>query len=133
MKDEVKLNQKKTKTSVEVALSYYTKNKLKIWINESEKNLYDFIFTGLRCDKNRKISIRQYQRLVKKWVQSIKLNPDNYSTHSIRRSKASLIYKVTKNHEAVRELLGQKSIASTSHYLGIDRKKACAIARKVEM
>lgn len=133
MKEEVQLHQKKTGAGIQVALSSYTRDKLKLWIIEGKKNLFDFLFTGLRRGKNEKISSRQYQRLVKKWVQSVKLDPDSYSTHSIRRSKASLIYEVTKNPEVVRELLGQKSIASTSHYLGIDRKKALDVARMVEM
>jgi len=131
MKDEVQLHQQKTKEGATVGLSPYTQGKLKQWITESLKNLNDFLFTGIRGSKNQRISTRQYQRLVKRWVSLLRLNPDDYSTHSIRRTKASLVYEVTRNAEVVRELLGQKSIASTSHYLGIDRKKALDVARGI--
>jgi len=131
MKADIQLHQQKTGEAAQVALSPYTRDKLKIWITESEKNLYDFLFTGLRRSKHQAITSRHYQALVKRWVRSVKLNPDDYSTHSIRRTKASLVYEVTRNPEVVRELLGQKSIASTSHYLGIDRKKALDVARGI--
>ena len=131
IKEEVQLHQKKTGTGTQVALSPYTRDKLNLWIVENRKNLPDFLFTGTRRGKNDKISGRQYQRLVKKWVSAIRLNPNDYSTHSIRRTKASLIYEMTRNAEIVRELLGQKSIASTSHYLGIDRKRALDVARGI--
>ena len=131
MKSEISLHQQKTKQETHVALSLYTQGKLRQWITESGKSLHDFLFTGIRKSKSERITTRQYQRLVKKWVTSIRLNPDDYSTHSIRRTKASLIYEVTRNAEVVRELLGQKSIASTSHYLGIDRRKALDVARGV--
>ena len=131
MKSEISLHQQKTGKETHVALSPYTQGKLKQWIVKSRKNLSDFLFTGIRRSKSEKITPRQYQRLVKKWTRSIRLNPDDYSTHSIRRTKASLIYEVTRNADVVRKLLGQKSIASTFHYLGIDRKKALDVARGI--
>lgn len=131
MKADVQLLQKKTGAGTQVDLSPYTRDKLKVWIMEGEKHLHEFLFTGFRRSKHNPISGRYYQILVKKWASMARLNPDGYSTHSIRRTKAALIYEATRNPEVVRELLGQKSIASTSHYLGIDRKKALEVARKI--
>ena len=56
----------------------------------------------------------QYRNLVKKWVTAARLDPADYSSHSLRRTKAAIIYEKTKNIEAVRELLGQTSVAATS-------------------
>jgi integrase len=83
MKIYVQIQQKNTK----LGLSIFSQTKLKLWITKSKKSLNDFIFTSLRRGEYNKISVRQYQRLVKKWVLSVNMNPDDYSTHSIRRTK----------------------------------------------
>ena len=75
----------------------------------------------------------QYQRLVKGWLESLGLAADDYSTHSLRKTKASAIYDATKNVEAVRQLLGHSSVAATSHYLGVEQAKALDIAKNHTM
>ena len=75
----------------------------------------------------------QYQRLVKGWLESLGLAADDYSTHSLRKTKASAIYDATKNVEAVRQLLGHSSVAATSHYLGVEQAKALDIAKNHKM
>ena len=56
-----------------------------------------------------------------------------YSTHSMRKSKASLIYEKTKNVDAVRRLLGQSSVTATSAYLGVTDESALDLARQYNM
>jgi integrase len=75
----------------------------------------------------------QYARLVSEWVASIGLDPRIYSTHSIRRTKATLIYRRTGNLRAVQLLLGHTKIESTVRYLGIEVDDALAIAEQIEV
>jgi len=90
----------------------------------------DFLFPSRRNAK-RALAIRQYARLVDKWVASIGLDADG--THSLRRTKASLIYRRTGNLRAVQLLLGHTKIESTVRYLGIEVDDALAIAEQVDV
>jgi integrase len=79
------------------------------------------------------ITMRQYARLVSEGIASIGLDPHLYSTHSLRRTKASLIYRRTGNLRAVQILLGHTKIESTVRYLGIEVDDALAIAEQVDV
>jgi integrase len=79
------------------------------------------------------ITTRQYARIVEKWVVSIGLNPADYGTHSFRRTKASLIYRRTKNLRAVQLLLGHTKLESTVRYLGIEVDDALEMAEQTEV
>ena len=54
----------------------------------------------------------------------IGLDPTAYDTHTIRRRKASFIYRRTKNIRAVQLLLGYIKLESTVQYLGIEVEDA---------
>ena len=79
------------------------------------------------------LSTRQYARLVEGWVSDIGLDPSVYGTHSMRRTKATLIYRQTKNLRAVQLLLGHTKLESTVRYLGIELEDALDIAEKMEV
>jgi integrase len=79
------------------------------------------------------MSTRQYARIVKSWIGSIGLDPASYGTHSMRRTKATLIYKRTKNLRAVQLLLGHTKLESTVRYLGIEVDDALEIAEQTEV
>jgi integrase len=79
------------------------------------------------------LSTRQYVRLVDEWGSDIGLWPDDYGTHSLRRTKASMIYKSTGNLSAVQILLGHTKIESTVRYLGVDVEDALALAEKTDL
>jgi integrase len=70
---------------------------------------------------------------VDKWVRDIGLDPAEYGTHSMRRTKASLIYRRTKNLRAVQILLGHTKMESTIRYLGIEVEDALEIAEQTEV
>jgi integrase len=76
---------------------------------------------------------RQYARLVSEWIDSIGLDSRLYGTHSLRRTKATLIYRRTGNLRAVQLLLGHTKIESTVRYLGIEVDDALAIAEQVDL
>ncbi len=79
------------------------------------------------------ISTRQYERLLKDWVASIGLDPAAYGTHTMRRTKATLIYRRTKNLRAVQLLLGHPKLESTVQYLGIEVDDALEISEQTEI
>ena len=83
------------------------------------------------CD--RPISTRQYARLVDEWVTAIGLRREDYGTHSLRRTKAAIIYKQTGNLRAVQTLLGHTKIESTVRYLGVDIEDALTLAERTEI
>src|SRR5450755_3176017 len=80
-----------------------------------------------------RISIRQYARLVHRWIESIGLESAFYGTHSMRRTKAAQIYRKTGNLRAVQLLLGHTKLESTVRYLGIEVDDALNIAEQIEL
>jgi site-specific recombinase XerD len=79
------------------------------------------------------LTTRQYARLVQVWVASIGLDPAKFSTHSLRRTKAVLIYGRTGNPRSVQLLLGHSEIESTVRYLGIEVDNTIEIAEKIDI
>ena len=94
--------------------------------------LGDFAFPS-RTDNAAHISTRQYARLVDEWVTGIGLRREDYGTHSLRRTKASIIYRQTGNLRAVHILLGHTKIESTVRYLGVDVEDALMLAEGTEV
>ena len=83
-----------------------------------------------RLAKSPHVSTRQYARIVVRWVRDIGLDPAAYGTHTLRRTKASLIYRRTKNLRAVQLLLGHTKLESTVRYLGIEVDDAAPVEAK---
>ena len=79
------------------------------------------------------MSTRQYSRIVHQWVEAAGLDSSAYATHSMRRTKATLIYKRTKNLRAVQLLLGHTKLESTVRYLGIEVDDALEISEQTEI
>jgi integrase len=92
----------------------------------------EFLFTNRR-DKGRCMTTRQYARLVSEWIAGIGLAPKLFGTHSLRRTKATLIYRRTGNLRAVQLLLGHTKIESTVRYLGVEVDDALAIEEQVDV
>ena len=97
-----------------------------------QSDVEDFVFPS-RVDHTRHLSTRQYARLVDEWVEAIGLRPEEYGTHSLRRTKASIIYKATGNIRAIQILLGHSKIENTVRYLGVDIEDALTLAEKTEI
>jgi site-specific recombinase XerC len=92
----------------------------------------NFLFPS-RVRASPHLSIRQYARIVGSWVEEIGLDPAAYGTHSIRRTKPSLIYRRTKNLRAVQLLLGHTKLESTVRCLGIEVEDALELAEQTEV
>ena len=101
-------------------------------MKEAGKRPGQYLFTGRR-GRDRAITTRQYARLLADWVASIGLDLRVFGTHSLRRTKATLIYRRTGNLRAVQLLLGHTKIESTVRYLGIEVDDALAIAEQVDV
>ena len=132
--DEFRLIQQKTSQPVIVQISDSTMDAIENWITESNKLPHDYLFTVLKGkNKSKKLSRDHYRELVKKWVRLARLPSQDYSSHSLRRTRAAHIYEKTRNIKVVQELLGQKSLGATSVYLGISSKEALSIAKNFEL
>ena len=101
------------------------------YIRVTGKKPSDFLFASRRPD--RCISTRQYARIVSKWFRGIGLEPHLFGTHSLRRTKATLIYRRTGNLRAVQLLLGHKRVESTVRYLGLEVDDALSISEHVDV
>ena len=67
------------------------------------------------------------------WLTMIGLDACIYGTHSLRRTKATLMYKKTGNLRAVQLLLGHTKVESTVRYLGIEVDDALAVAEQIDV
>lgn len=124
--------QKKTKQPVRFEITDQTRQSIQEWISKAHLKSDQFLFPS-RVHRSPHISTRQYARIVKSWVKMIGLNPDDYGTHSLRRTKAALIYRRTKNLRVVQLLLGHTKLESTVRYLGIEVDDALEIAEQTEV
>lgn len=124
--------QQKTRMPVQFEITLGTRDSLQAHISNAKLAMDDYLFKS-RLSRSDHISTRQYARVLKKWIASIGLDPTVYATHSMGRTKASLIYKRTKNLRAVQLLLGHAKLESTVKYLGVEVDDALEIAEKTEI
>ena len=124
--------QKKTQRPVQFEITEQSRESVTAWIKEAHRKPEQFLFPS-RVSESPHLSTRQYSRIVGSWVESIGLDPAAYGTHSMRRTKPTLIYRRTKNLRAVQLLLGHTKLESTVRYLGIEVDDALEIAEQTEV
>jgi integrase len=124
--------QQKTHQPVQFEITQQTRIALQELITLSGLRTSDYLFNS-RIHASEHLSARQYSRIVKSWVSMIELDPSHYGTHSMRRTKATLIYRQTKNIRAVQLLLGHTKLDSTVRYLGVEVDDALALAEHTEV
>ncbi len=124
--------QQKTGRPVQFELTETTRESTAAWLGRRRAAASAFLYPSRigQCDH---LGTRQYARLVSSWVAAIGLPPEEYGTHSLRRTKASLIYRRTGNLRAVQILLGHTRIESTVRYLGVDVEDALTLAEGTEI
>jgi integrase len=130
--DRATVRQKKTGRPVRFELTEQTRQAVDDYIRTASKKPGEFLFTARR-GQERGMTTRQYARLLSEWIASVGLDPHLFGTHSLRRTKATLIYRRTGNLRAVQLLLGHTKIESTVRYLGIEVDDALAIAEQVDL
>src|SRR6476659_9242870 len=124
--------QQKTKRPVQFELLEPARSSLLAWLQRRGGSLENYAFPS-RVDRLDHLSTRQYSRLVEAWVSGIGLRKEDYGTHSLRRTKAALIYKQTGNLRAVQILLGHSKIETTVRYLGVEVEDALTLAEATEV
>jgi integrase len=130
--DRASVRQRKTRRPVRFELTEQTRQAVDEYITTASKKPGEFLFTACRNQAHR-MTTRQYARLLSEWISSIGLDPRLFGTHSMRRTKATLIYRRTGNLRAVQLLLGHTKIESTVRYLGIEVDDALSIAEQVDL
>ena len=124
--------QMKTKRPVQFEITKQTRNSLSELIKSQNLSGTDYLFKS-RFHQSDHITTRQYARILKTWIEGIGLDPYDYGTHSIRRTKVSLIYQKTKNIRAIQLLLGHSNLDSTVRYLGVELDDALDVAENTEI
>jgi integrase len=124
--------QQKTHRPVQFEITEQTRDSLASWICQAKLKSDDYLFPS-RVHDSPHLSTRQYARIVEHWVKSIGLDPAAYGTHTMRRTKATLVYRRTKNLRAVQLLLGHTKLESTVRYLGIEVEDALEISEQTEI
>ena len=126
------ISQQKTGRPVRFEITARTRKSIEKWIEQTGSASSDFLFPS-RLSSSPHLSTRQYSRIVESWVVWIGLDPASYGTHSLRRTKATLIYRRTKNLRAVQLLLGHTNLDSTVRYLGIEIDDALEISEQIDV
>ena len=132
IRDRSLVVQRKTGRPVQFKILEPARTTFLVWLERRGGSVEDYAFPS-RLDHTIHPSTRQYGRLVDEWVGAIGLKPQDYGTHSLRRTKASMIYKQTGNLRAVQILLGHTKIESTVRYLGVDVEDALELAEATEV
>ncbi|KUJ76865.1 integrase [Ruegeria marisrubri] len=132
VRERVTVIQSKTRRPVQFEVSENTRDSIWNWVCRPEMMGRGFLFPSRFHDRPH-VSTRQYARLVRDWVAAIGLDPSGYGTHSLRRTKAALIYRKTGNLRAVQLLLGHSKVDSTVRYLGVELEDALSIAEKIDI
>jgi integrase len=126
------VRQKKTGRPVRFELTEHTRQAVDAYLKAAGKRTGQFLFTSRRRP-GESMTTRQYARLVSEWIAGIGLDAHIFGTHSLRRTKATVIYRRTGNLRAVQLLLGHTKVESTVRYLGIEVDDALAVAEQVDV
>ena len=124
--------QRTTSRPVQFEITEQTRQSVLAWMDRRQLAGSEYLFPS-RVSDSPHLSTRQYARIVTNWVESIGLDATAYGTHLMRRTKATLIYRRTKNLRAVQLLLGHTKLESTVRYLGIEVDDALEIAEQTEV
>jgi integrase len=130
--DRATVRQKKTGRPVRFELTEQTRQAIDAHLRETGRKPGQFLFAG-RGEPDLGLTVRQYARLTNEWFESIGLDSLKFGTHSLRPTKATLIYRKTDNLRAVQLLLGHTKIESTVRYLGIEIDDAIEIAERIDV
>ena len=124
--------QQKTSQPVQFEITLPTREAVGEWIKQAKLSTDDYLFPS-RVHESPHLGTRQYARILDSWIEEIGLDPTAYGTHTIRRTKASLVYRRTKNVRAVQLLLGHTKLESTVRYLGIEVEDALELSEQTEI
>ncbi len=119
--------QHKTQRPVQLEINPATRDALQKWIKQAGLKSDGFVFPS-RIHDSPHLGMRQYARILEGRVEELGIDPADYGTHAMRRTKATLIHRRTKNLRAVQLLLCHSKLDSTVRYLGIEVDDALEIS-----
>jgi integrase len=117
---------------VQFEITAAARDALQAWIRLAGLKSEAFLFPS-RLHDSPHLETRQYARILQHWVEDLGLDRADYGTHSMRRTKATLIYRRTKNHRVVQLLLGHSKLESTVRCRGIEVDDALEISEQTEI
>jgi integrase len=132
VRGRVMILQRKTGRPVQFEVTEQTRRSITEWLEARRSAADEWIFPS-RSNLGAHVTTRQYARLLKGWVSLIGLDPAAYGTHSMRRTKVSLLYKKTGNLRACQLLLGHTKLESTVRYLGVEVDDALELSEALEL
>ncbi len=132
VRDRATVIQQKTGKPVKFEITEHTRLSVERLLAQLPAGGSGHLFPG-RSKHRPHISTRQYSRIVHTWVESIGLETTMYGTHTMRRTKASQLYRKTGNLRAVQLLLGHTKLESTVRYLGIEVDDALELAEQIDL
>jgi site-specific recombinase XerC len=112
-------------------LGINTRESISQLIQHDQLTSNDYLFKS-RVKASDRLSTRQYSRVVDHWVESINLDATQYGTHTMRRTKPSVIYKKTKNLRACQLLLGHTKLESTVSFIGLEVDEALEVSEGID-
>jgi integrase len=124
--------QQKTGRPVPFEITEPTRDSVAAWVELRGRRDDDWLFPS-RTRPGEHIGTRQYARLVHHWAEMIGIEAAAYGTHSLRRTKVSMVYKKTGNLRACQLLLGHRKLESTVRYLGIEVDDALALSEQLDL
>ena len=124
--------QQKTGRPVQFEITEQTRGSLAHWLRVRHWDPNGRLFPS-RMIPGAHLGTRQYIRLVKRWIALAGLEPAAYGTHSLRRTRVSLLYRKTGNLRACQLLLGHTKLESTARYLGVELDDALALSEALEI
>ncbi|MBX5161894.1 MULTISPECIES: tyrosine-type recombinase/integrase [unclassified Rhizobium] len=124
--------QQKSGRPVQFEITAEVRASLLAWLERRGGTVDDYAFPS-RVDHTDHLSTRQYAQLVDEWLTAIGLRREDYGTHSLRRTKAAMIYKATGNLRSIQILLGHTKIENTVKYLGVDIEDTLELAEHTEI
>lgn len=132
VRSRVMILQQKTGRPVQFEVTEQARRSVRAWVERKKLTGEDWLFPS-RQKEGHHLTTRQYGRLVDQWVALVGLDPAGYGTHSMRRTKVSLLYKKTGNLRACQLLLGHTKLESTVRYLGVEVDDALELSEALEL
>jgi integrase len=133
LRDTITIRQGKTGNPVTNFLAPWTVDSIRQLIAAEDKWQTDYLFTRASDSHGKHLTEVSLRRFVKEWAKIVHKDPAEFSSHSIRRTKPSIVYAETQDIEICRQLLGHTTTAATSAYLDVGRAKVEAVARRFEI
>ncbi|ARC94536.1 integrase [Vibrio coralliilyticus] len=129
--DRVQCIQQITGTDAHYEITPRTQQSISRWIFAASLEASSFLFPSSRRS-GQPISYSFYRSIIRSWAVKLGLNADYYGTHSMRRTKATLIYARTQNIRAVQILLGHSKLDNTVRYLRVELEDALRLSEKTD-